>query len=95
MARPRKNQPEQAPDAVQIPVNEAPIVDIEPAPKAEALPSLKEFVAQHEDKAQETGAVVTRITYPGAETHIRQGRYSGIHITDGKPVAIYSDGSKH
>jgi|GEM_PF-2649611 len=91
MGRPRKNQPEQAPETV-----ENPAVTIEPsATQTEALPSLKEFVAQHEENAQEAGVVVTRITYPGAETHIRQGRYSGIHITDGSACAVYSDGSKH
>lgn len=57
---------------------------------------LHNFIARHEDAASTRGVVVTRATFPGAETRVFPGRYAGVQVLDGREAeATYSDGSKH
>ena len=78
---------------------EPPPATSEPPAVQNELPAapmkLKEFVAHHEQAAQERGAVVVQISHPDADPGIRQGTYSGIRMLEGDPAAVYSDGSKH
>lgn len=88
---PASAAPEQPPEAPPVSQDspEAP----QDAP--EAPRKLKDFVAHHEQAAQDLGVVVVSITHPDAETGIRQGAYSGIRTSEGEPSATYSDGSTH
>lgn len=60
-----------------------------------AAPKLKDFIREHEQAAQELGAVVAAITHPEASPGVYQGVYSGIRTFEGDLSATYSDGSKH
>ncbi|MCT9125404.1 hypothetical protein [Cupriavidus gilardii] len=63
--------------------------------EAKAAETLEAFIGRHEAAAQKLGVVVTRIVFPGAESRIFPGVYAGIPVEDGKPLAVYSDGSTH
>ncbi|SOY79936.1 hypothetical protein CBM2599_A120501 [Cupriavidus taiwanensis] len=57
---------------------------------------LHDFITRHEDAAAGLGVVVTRVTFPGAESRVFPGRYAGVQVQDGREAeATYSDGSKH
>ena len=62
---------------------------------AKEIETLDAFIDRHEGQAQASGLVVTQITYPGAASRVFPGKYAGINVIDGKPLAIYSDGSKN
>ena len=59
------------------------------------IEALDAFIERHEAQAQAAGLTVCRVQYPGAASRSWDGRYSGFPVEDGKPAAIYSDGSKN
>lgn len=71
-------------------------VKIEPVKTADVpVEEIADFIARHEMAAQRAGTVVAIVTFPGESVRVYPGTYSGIRVSDGKPSAIYSDGTKH
>jgi hypothetical protein len=54
----------------------------------QALPSLAEYIAARESADR----VLVRVSYPSAQAHVFQGRYSGIVVDDGELSCQWSDG---
>lgn len=88
--------------APQAPVAiDPPVVEIKPAPPPPPAPSKKaaepldEYIAKHEQAAQDDGLVVTAISHPDAKDRHHDGVYSGFPVTGGELSATYSDGTKH
>jgi hypothetical protein len=65
-----------------------------PTKPVEVMP-LEQYIKEHEDAAQKTGLVVTKIVHPQAENRVYPGRYAGIVLIEGELSATYCDGSKH
>jgi hypothetical protein len=59
------------------------------AERVQDLPSLPDYIASRE----RDDVVLVRVTYPGAEPHVFQGRYSGVVVADGPLSAQWSDGT--
>lgn len=59
-----------------------------PEPAAE-LPRLADYIAHRE----RDGVVLVRVSYPGVEPHVFQGRFSGVVVADGPLSCTYADGS--
>lgn len=59
------------------------------AAKPQEIPKLADFIAANE----RDGIVLVRVTYPGAEPSVFNGKYSGIVVADGPLSCTYADGS--
>lgn len=67
------------------------------APPVDPIPAepLGAFIARHEDAAMALGIVVTLIAHPSTDERVHTGRYGGIRLAAGDPLATYSDGTQH
>lgn len=83
----RRNAAEQGSDT------SLPAVTFE-APKPAIHASLADYIASVEGSRLADGIVLVRVSHPDAVTGIHQGRFSGIHTSQGPEVAYWSDGTQ-
>jgi hypothetical protein len=57
--------------------------------EAQPIPPLADYIQAHE----RDGIVLVRVSYPGAEPQVFQGKFSGVIVTDGPLSRQYADGS--
>jgi hypothetical protein len=72
--------------AVTVAREEPETVEVATAPE---LPSLADYIAARERDS----TVLVRVTYPGAQPHVFQGKFSGVVVADGPLSAQWSDGA--
>lgn len=64
------------------------------APKPAIHGSMIDYIAAIEGERLADGVVLVRVSHPGAVTGVHQGRYSGIHTSQGPEMAHWSDGTQ-